>query len=199
MVSRNGKIAGTLLVVGGIQFVIALVIAEALYPGYSIADNYISDLGVWGNASALVFNASIIFLGITSLIASFFIKRYFQLRKGFYIYAIAGLGSLGAGVFSENTFIFNGLPVFHAIFALLAFLLGAVAGLFTYHIIKSPLRYISLILGVTSLVALAVFLSTQNSGALGIGVGALERLVAYPTSLGVIAFGGYLIGDDKAV
>ena len=40
------KVAGTLFLVATSQFVIGLVVAEALYPGYSISSNYISDLGV---------------------------------------------------------------------------------------------------------------------------------------------------------
>ena len=47
MLFDNSKIAGTLLLVGGIQFVVAVVIAESIYPGYSVSQNVISDLGVW--------------------------------------------------------------------------------------------------------------------------------------------------------
>lgn len=197
MASRNGTIAGTLLVVGGIQFVIALVIAEALYPGYSIANNFISDLGVWGNPSAAVFNPSIILLGITTLVASVYIKRYFHLGKGFYIYAVGGLGSLGVGLFPENAFIISGIPILHSIFALLAFVFGGAAALFTYRLTKSPFRYISLILGALTLVAFVVFLGSGALGVLGIGAGGLERLVAYPTILGFIIFGGYLLSIDS--
>jgi hypothetical membrane protein len=194
MVSNNGKVAGTLLVVGGIQFVIALMLAEAIYPSYSIADNYISDLGVWGHPSALVFNPSIILLGVTSLTASIYLKKTFNLKKGFLLYAIAGLGSLGVGLFPENTYVISGVPIFHSIFTLLAFVFSGVAAIFTYRITKSPYKYISLFLGALILVDFAVFLGTRDFGALGIGAGGLERLVAYPSVLAFIAFGGYLLG-----
>jgi hypothetical membrane protein len=196
MAPLNSKVAGTLLVVGGTQFIIALAIAEALYPGYSTANNYISDLGVWGNPSAAVFNPSIIFLGITTLVASVYLKRYFHLGKGFYIYAVGGLGSLGVGLFPENTFVVSGIPILHDLFAILAFVFGGAAALFTYRLAKSPFRYISLILGTISLVAFAVFLGTSSSGSVGLGAGGLERLVAYPTTLGLISFGGYLLAID---
>ena len=100
----NSKIAGTLLLVGGAQFVIALIIAEAIYPGYSVASNYISDLGVWSN-SALVFNSSIIIFGLTVLASSYFINKQFKNRTIAVFFALAGAGSLGVGVFPENTFI----------------------------------------------------------------------------------------------
>jgi len=40
MESFNRKFAGSLLFVGGIQFLVAMIIAEALHPGYSISSNY---------------------------------------------------------------------------------------------------------------------------------------------------------------
>jgi hypothetical protein len=41
----HSKVAGALIFVGSAQFIVALTVAEALYPGYSISQNYISDLG----------------------------------------------------------------------------------------------------------------------------------------------------------
>jgi hypothetical membrane protein len=196
MTVGNGKIAGTLLIVGGAQFIIALIIAEAIYPGYSIADNYISDLGVWGNPSALVFNPSIMLFGAAALAASIYIKRHFHLNKMFILYAIAGAGSLGVGLFPENTFAVAGIPVLHSISALLAFVFGGIAAIATYKLTRSPFRYLSAIVGVDVLVTFAVFLVTRDFGALGIGRGGLERLVAYPSILGFIAFGGYLLADQ---
>ncbi len=196
MPSNSNKIAGTLLVAGGTQFVIALIIAEAVYPSYSIANNYISDLGVWGTTSALIFNPSIMLLGITTLIAAFYIKRHFRLGKMFLIYLVAGAGSLGVGIFPENTFLVGSVPVLHSISALSAFVFGGIAGFVTYRITRSPFRYLSAILGAFTLVMFAVFLGTRDFGALGIGAGGLERLVAYPAVLGQIGFGGYLLADQ---
>jgi hypothetical membrane protein len=196
MTSQSYKIAGTLLTVGGIQFVLALIIAEAIYPGYIIADNYISDLGVWGKPSAAIFNPSVIIFGITIIAASVFIKRYFRLGKLAYLYTIAGAGTLGVGIFPENTFIISGMSVLHSISALLAFVAGSLSAIVTYKITKTPFRYLSAFLGAFSLVALVVFLATRDASALGIGAGGLERMVAYPTTLGLIGFGGYLLGSQ---
>jgi hypothetical membrane protein len=196
MTSQNSKVAGTLLLVGGIQFIIALILAEAVYPGYSIAHNYISDLGVWGKPSAAIFNPSIILFGISIITASVFIKRQFHLGKLAYLYAIAGSGSLGVGLFPENTFIVSGVPVLHSISALLAFVVGGLAVIVTYKITKAPFRYISAFLVTFSLVAFVIFLATRDASALGIGAGGLERMVAYPTTLGLIGFGGYLLGNQ---
>ena len=193
--TEDAKIAGTLLIVGGIQFVLALIVAEAIYPSYSVAHNYISDLGVWGKPSAAIFNPSVMIFGISIIAASVFIKRHFHLGKQAYLYAIAGAGSLGVGIFPANTFIVSGVPLLHSISALLAFVVGGLAALVTYKITKSPFRYISAFLGAFSLVAFVVFLATRDASALGIGAGGLERMVAYPTILGLIGFGGYLLGN----
>jgi hypothetical membrane protein len=40
------NIAGLLVIIGVIEFLLAMLVTEALYPGYSISMNYVSDLGV---------------------------------------------------------------------------------------------------------------------------------------------------------
>lgn len=73
MVYSNGKVAGVFFFIATSQFVLGLVIAEALYPGYSISTNYISDLGV--GPSSMVFNVSIFLLGLLSIIGLLFTTR----------------------------------------------------------------------------------------------------------------------------
>ncbi len=191
----DSKVAGTLLLVGGTQFVIFLIIAEAVYPGYSISANYISDLGVWGRTSAFFFNSSIMIFGLTVMASSYFINKNFKNRIIAVLVALAGTGSLGVGIFPENTFLVNGIPVLHSLFALLAFLFGGVSAISFFWVTKPPFRYLSAMLGVATLTALVLFLMTSSSGGLGIGAGGMERMIAYPTILGLISFGGYLLGD----
>ena len=56
----NGKVGGVLFFIAATQFVLGLIIAEALYLGYSISKSEISYLGL--GPSAMVFNASIFLL-----------------------------------------------------------------------------------------------------------------------------------------
>src|SRR2546430_4302719 len=71
--------AGLLLFVGIGQFaVIGLTISEAVYSeasptGYSISQNYLSDLGV--GPAALIFNPSIILVGVLVLATARFLWR----------------------------------------------------------------------------------------------------------------------------
>ncbi len=196
MTLDNKKIAGALLFVGSVQFTIALIIAEAVYPNYSVSANYISDLGVWSQRSAVIFNHSLILLGLLIVASSYFIQKLFKIRSITVLFLLAGIGNMGVGFFPENTVIVNGIPVVHSIAALLVFLVGGILAIYSCRITKSPFRYFSVIMGAANLVALALFFSTGSLGYLGIGVGGMERMIAYPTLLWMISFSGYLMADS---
>lgn len=179
------KAAGTLILVGAFEFIIGMVLAEALYSGYSARSNYISDLGV--GPSALVFNASISLLGLMTVIASYFVLRGMGAKLAAVLIFIAGVGAIGVGVFTENA------GVLHTIMSAIAFLFGGLSAIGTYRLQKSPLNYVSVVMGVIALIALVLF-ATRNF--LGLDKGGMERMIAYPIVLWAIAFGGHLIGSD---
>ncbi len=191
--TNNAKIAGALFFVGSIQFVIALIIAEAIYPNYSTSANYISDLGVWNQPSAVIFNPSIILFGLLVIASAYFFRKHFKIRGVTVLFALAGAGAMGVGFFPEDTFLVNGVPVLHAISAVLVFIVGGISAIVSNRVTKSPFRYFSVILGAMALVAAVLFFTTQDLGYLGLGVGGMERMMAYPTLLWIISFGGYLL------
>jgi hypothetical protein len=51
------------------------------------------------------------------------------------------------------------------------------------------------ILGEATLTATILFVTTRDFGYLGLGVGGMERMMAYPTLLWIISLGGYLLGN----
>jgi hypothetical protein len=57
-----------------------------------------------------------------------------------------------------------------------------------------PLRYISVFHGIVSLFSFALFLLNQD---LGLGIGEMERMIAYSFVLAAIAFGGYLMQSGQ--
>jgi hypothetical membrane protein len=57
----SAKVAGALIFIAASQFVLGLIVAEALYSGYSGSKNYISDLGV--GPSSMIFNSSVFLMG----------------------------------------------------------------------------------------------------------------------------------------
>jgi hypothetical membrane protein len=180
--NENRSLLGALLFAGAAQFILMLVIAEARYPGYNVATNALSDLGV--GQTALLYNASTAVFGAFAFIGSLLGRR--TLGTGLTItLAAAGACAVGVALFPETI----GAP--HDVFAIAAFVFAAVSVIISYRVLRPPLSHFSVGLGIVSLVAI-VLLVTQHD--LGIGKGGMERMVAYPIFIWALGFGGSLIG-----
>ncbi len=177
--------AGLLLFAAAVQFVIMLTISEAIYPGYSIANNFISDLGVWGRRSAYIFNPSLVILGTLVLIAALIARRVMPMVPTFLL-AVTGIGAIGVGIFNELIII----P--HLVFAAMAFCGSGLAELSLVKHLETPFNYISAILGGGTLLAIILMVSGIH---LGLGVGGMERMILYPAITFAIGLGGYLMAD----
>jgi len=186
MVYLNGKVAGVLFFVAATQFVLGLIVAEALYPSYSISANYISDLGV--GPSAMVFNVSIFVLGLLSCIGTYFFYRAFDRKVVTILLAIAAVAAMGVGIFTENSG-----PI-HTIVSFFAFFFGGLSAVFSYRLMKHPFSIIGILLGVMSLFMLIFFIGNFT---FGLGVGGMERMIVYPILLWMIGFGGFLIAFSE--
>jgi len=132
--------------------------------------------------------------GLLVLASAYFNYKQFGSRLIEIVFALAGIGSVIVGLFPEDTFVVNGIPVIHYAGALMAFVLGGISAIISYRITKEPFRYFSVILGVAALVATLLFVLTADIGYLGLGVGGMERMMAYPTIIWMVSFGGYLLG-----
>jgi hypothetical membrane protein len=174
--------AGTLLFLGAAQFILALVVAEAIYPGYNVARNYISDLGV--GPAAGIFNISIVLLGAAGILASYLIQRASHQSIPPALFLIAGAGAVGVGVFPET------MGVIHLIVSVITFLFGGLAAIAAYRFEQKPLNYLSVLLGALALVSLGLFMAQIY---LGLGPGGMERMIAYPILLWLLGFGSQLM------
>lgn len=171
---NRDKIAGYLVLIGVSQFLILMIASEALYPGYSVNHNYISDLGV--GATEIIFNPSIMIMGILVIIASILL----ELRKYYTpLLFLVGLGAFLVGAFPETT----GLP--HLIAALITFLFGGISAI----VISIKRNYFWTALGLMTLIALALYVM-KDYGPLG--PGGMERMIVYPEIIWGISFGTYL-------
>jgi len=180
----NGKIAGTLFFIAASQFILGLVVAEALYPGYSISANYISDLGV--GPSSTIFNSSVFLMGLLIIIGTYFLQRAFNFKLLTVLLILTAVGAMGVGVFTENT-----EPTrMHGIVSMIAFLFSGLSAICSYRLLKMPFSAISIILGLMDLVALSLF---AGGVYLGLGVGGMERMIVYPILVWGTGFGGHLI------
>ncbi|AEB95354.1 DUF998 domain-containing protein [Metallosphaera cuprina] len=175
---RNLAIGGSLLVLGVTQFWILMMMAEELYPGYNLDSNYISDLGV--GRTAPIFNGSIVILGILVVLSGVFISS--RLLSAFFV--MGGLGMMGVGIFPETT----GYP--HLISAFLAFLFSSLASFPAFKLAYGVLRYLYPLLGLISLVFLALFVTHSY---LSIGPGGVERFIVLPDLIWSISFGTSLV------
>ncbi len=200
MALSNAAKAGATIFVGAVQFGIFLIVSEILYSaygtgGYSVASNYVSDLGAncpnsgacYIPPSAMLFDASIAILGLLIILGAYFLHRAFRWMPATGLVAIAGIGALGVGLFPETT------GIWHSIFSLIVFLFAGLSAIVTARFQKKPLFYFSIILGVGTLVALLLYVGGTY---LGLGAGGMERMVVYPVLLWAVGFGGHLMGME---
>lgn len=198
MTRPDGRIAGVLFLVASAQFILGLVVAEASYSGYSVSDNYISDLGV--GPSSMVFNSSAFLFGVLSLIGAYFLPRTVDFRSLTVLLILMAIGAMGVGIFT------SAFTTIHGVVSLMAFGFGGLSAIASFKVLKLPLSAISVILGVMTLGALALFagglvttssLTSSEPPAseffLGIGPGGMERMIVYPALIWLILFSGHLI------
>ena len=187
-----------------IQFFIAQILVQSAWTTpFSLMTNYISDLGntTCGpypvDSSRYVcspwhawMNASFILLGVIILVGAALIHRAFPSGRtrtaGLVLLALAGPGEILVGLFPENV---NITP--HSIGAAAHFVSGNL-GIVVLGIAiaatrrQTPLAVYSIILGSVGLLATALFVSGHY---LGLGIGGMERIAAYPLPLWLIVVG----------
>jgi hypothetical membrane protein len=184
--------SGLLLFLSGFLIFMGIITAEIFYKKpYNTRDNYISELGaplppetLIPEPSAKIFNYSMIFSGLMIMIATFFVQQVLRKLITSIPLGLFGIGILGVGVFPGN------IAPWHGIFALLLFVAGGVGAITSYKILSSPLRYVSILLGIITL----TFLIGYRYFIPCLGVGGAERGVFYPSIFWLTGLGGYLLG-----
>lgn len=195
---------GTFAWISSIQFFVAqLVVRSSWTTPFSLAHNYISDLGntACGPFPAgsgmyvcspwhAAMNASFAFTGLTVVSGAVLVRNAFpsaRLRSwGLALVALAGVGFVLVGVFPENV---NFPP--HRLGATLHFVCGNLGQvvLGATMLGAPPWRRwagYSIASGTVGLLATALFVSRHY---LGMGIGGMERLAAYPLPLWTIVMG----------
>lgn len=195
--TNNAKLAGALISFGASHFILCLIVAEALYDGYSISRNYISELGV--GPAALIFNSSTFILGATVFYSAFLLRK--SLKDGVlpHLLMTSGIGCMGAALFPYT------LGPVHILFSAMAFTSGILAIFTSCRLLASPIKYIYLWLGATSLTAFILFTTGEvfirffNAPInLVIGLGGMERMIVYPVLTWALSFGGFLMGSKMS-
>jgi len=197
MAYSRGKVAGVLFFVAVTQFIIGLTIAEALYPSYSVSDNYVSDLGT--GPSSIVFNSSVFLLGLLLVIGTYFLRHISDLKTVNRLLFLMAICAMGVGVFTKD------FTVAHGAVSSMAFLFSGLSAIASAKVLKKPFSLIGIVLGAVTLGALGLFSSglitsgslTSNNAYdsnfyLGLGPGGMERMIVYPALMWLAGFSGHL-------
>ena len=188
-------IGALLTLTAGVLILMGIITAETQYPpGYSTAENEISDLGatrpphsIIHQPSARIFDGTMIVTGAMLIAGAACLHAAHRRKLVTVPQLLMGVGVLGVGVFPGNH------HPWHLICALTAFLFGGLAATFSYSVTGRPFRYVALVLGLTSLFFL--FFGAALEGTLG--AGGRERWLAYPVVLWMVGYGGYILGSSS--
>lgn len=197
----GAALAGTLLMLAGAGILMGIITAEALFPRpYNTADSAISDLGSTfepsgyvRQPSAAIFNTLMIVTGLMVAFAGWALRPLFSGRTLPIMVGLLGIFIFLVGVFPGT--VENGEPStegVHPLVAFLTFATGGIAAIFAGRVTRAPFRYVSILFGGVGLLSLVLsgWLSDTS-----LGEGGIERWVAYPIVLWLVAFGSYVLGS----
>ncbi len=186
LVADPRTLAGTVFVVTGAGFPLALMVCAALVPDYAVHGDAISDFGVLP-ATALLFNATMVLTGLGNAVGGYAYYRLHGSRRLLALFGVTAVGSAGVGLFPSS------VPAPHYAAALLAFVGLNLQVIACSRRAPRGLRALGVFAGVAGLGSLLRFVLAESYGALGLG--GVERMVVYPAVLWLLAFGGTLLGS----
>jgi len=177
----------------------AVLAAETLFPGYSIQANDLSDLAstVAPNISpiqppAMLFNAATFIIGLLSLISAMLIYLSAQGRLFSALFGLSGIFAMGVGIFPGDT------GSIHGLVALGWFAAAPLSAIISARMVKGPLAWFSVAIGLFSLIVLFfAFSDGMDSPFRFFGRGGEERMLVFPVVMWMAAFAGYLMGSCK--
>ena len=137
-------------IAAAIIFTVLYVLAATNYTNYSMASNYLSDLGA-GEKSGLLFNSGVIIAGVLGVIFAFGVYKTLRNlgKKGGIVFIISSLSLIGVGIFPEQS------PLIHVIFSGAFFIFSAISLILIGTELRNKtksLGYFSILAGVIALV-----------------------------------------------
>ncbi len=139
--------------------------------------------------SSAIFAAAVILFGLMALVAASLLRAEDPKSRFWLILLLAGIGAIGVGAVNMQL----NRPV-HGASAVLAFFFGNLAAILSFRLVRPPLSYLFVLLGLIGLSALALFGADIY---LGLGVGGMERMIFYPAMFWVLGFGAYLLANER--
>ncbi|OPX59879.1 MAG: hypothetical protein A4E30_01223 [Methanomassiliicoccales archaeon PtaB.Bin215] len=187
-VVRRRELAGILLFAAIVQFAFLANIGQILYEGYSLKDTLLSDLGVWEQPSALLFNTSLVMFGILGIGVGVVLWPDKKLNFIPLLFVLCGIGMLIMAAFPIT------IEWAHDVGAFLSFVLIAVAALCCFWTFPGPFGYASLFLG---LIGFFTEITYKTETYFGLGAAGSERMIVYPLFFWMAAFAAVLFYSDE--
>ncbi len=201
--AQRTRIAGALLTLTGIGILMAIITNEALYPAarhYNTFANTISDLGgtippnsYMVQPNRAIFIAMMAVSGTLVLVSTYISWSSIARRRISIGLLVFGVSLAGLAVFPGN------VPTWHPWIALACFMAGSITAIMSRKVLHPPVTYFAVALGVIALVA--TFAGLESFEGMGpqewIGLGGVERWIAYPVLMWLVMFGtALMIRDD---
>ena len=200
--AQRTRIAGALLALTGIGILMAIITNEALYPAarhYNTFANTISDLGgtippnsYMVQPNRAIFVAMMAVSGTLVLVSTYLSWASLARRRISIGLLVFGASLAGLAVVPGN------VPTWHPWIALACFMAGSITAIMSRKVLHPPVVYFAVALGVIAL--LATFAGLEAFEGTGpqewIGLGGLERWIAYPVLMWLVMFGTSLMGRD---
>jgi hypothetical membrane protein len=186
--------AGFLLSFAGVDFILAVMVLEAIYPGYSVHHNAVSDLLAVGTGTSLIGEPALFLAAIAWIVGAYYLYRNTGRTGVLILNLLPGTGLLVAVLSPENVNI-----ILHSLGAVLAFIPGPFAAILSYRNVRSPFRYYALALGFVSLVGTVIYFGAYETALVqqGLGPGGWERVIVYPLLIWLIGYGSYLLARSS--
>ena len=118
------KRAGAFLTFAGLGFLLVITVLEAIYPGYSVHGNTISDLLAIGTTTSLIGEPLIFVVAISWIAGAYFLFRSTGKRGLMVLNLLPGTGLLLAVLSPENVSV-----AIHSVGAIMAFIPGPFAAI----------------------------------------------------------------------
>ncbi|MCI4369525.1 MAG: DUF998 domain-containing protein [Thermoplasmata archaeon] len=193
----SARYAGGLWLLGSVQFILlGLALTLAAYPGHSILNGHISDLGSSHSPFALFFNRSIELLGVMGALGVLLVRGALApgraSRLGLGLLFLASAAAVAVGLFPED---FPGAgPTIHALASASVFVGAALALLLVSRAIRHDRRWAGLpsptaLTGVVMLLATGVYVVGFTPY---VGSGGMESLIVAPLLLWLLGVGSRL-------
>ena len=185
----NREIIGFLFILGSLQVVLSLMIAEGLAENYDSQLHYISTLG--SRSVAWIFNLTVFIFGICILITTYFLYKEYNKTLPSSLLLLTAFCAIGVGLFPE------GNRPWHGIFTGFLFIFAVIFLISVINLERSHLLIFISIFGIFTLLVTLIFFPylgldvESNALFYGLFKGTLERIIIYLNLCGFLILGGF--------